>query len=188
MERFHRTFKGLIERLISKKKTNWENQLGPALYAHCAAVSNATGYSPFQALHGRRTHIPKTISTNPPNDCEVLHDDRIASLDHTWRGARAALATERDINEKRQEQKKLAGPLSLGDAVVLLKPGMLVTFRSKWSDRWEIIREKHPVYWIRYLPSGEERVFNGETQMGARGCRLGHVSGYRNQGREGSDG
>ena len=93
---------------MSKNKTNWENQLGPALYAHGAVLSNGTGYSLFQALYGRQPRIPKTIATNPPNDREVLHDDRIASLDRTWRGARAALATERDINEKRQEQKKVS--------------------------------------------------------------------------------
>ena len=56
---------------MSKNKTNWENQLGPALYAHRAAVSNATGYLPFQALYGQRPHIPKTIATNPPNDCDI---------------------------------------------------------------------------------------------------------------------
>ena len=60
-------------------------------------------------------------SHKTPNDCEVLQDDRIASLNRTWRGP-AALATERNVNEKRQSEMKLAGPLSLGDAVVLPKP------------------------------------------------------------------
>ena len=90
-----------------------------------------------------------TTVTNPPNDCEVLQDDGIASLDRTWRGARAFLATERDVNEKIQEEKNLAGPLSLGDAVVLLKPGLAVTFKPRLSARWEVIREKHPVNWGR---------------------------------------
>ena len=79
--------------------------------------------------------------------------------------ARAALATERDINEKRQEQKKLAGPLSLGDAVVLLKPGMPVTFEQKWSAWWEIIRVKHPVYWIRHLPFLIEKNSDGYQRV-----------------------
>ena len=60
----------------------------------------------------RQPHIPTTIAKNPPHDRNVLQDDRIASLDRTWRGARAALATERDINEKRQEENKPAEPLS----------------------------------------------------------------------------
>ena len=51
----------------------------------------------------------------------MLQDDRIASFDRTWRASQATLATEPDVNEKRQAEKKLAGPLSLGDAVVLLK-------------------------------------------------------------------
>ena len=162
VERFHRTFKGLIERLMSTNKSNWEGQLGPALAAYRTTVSTATGYSPFQALYGRRPRIPTTLATNPPLNPDVLQDDRIAILDRTWRGARAALASEREINEKRQERKKLADPLSLGDAVILLKPGLPVTFKPRWSARWEVIRARHPVYWIRHLPSGEEKVFNRE--------------------------
>ena len=37
----------------------------------------------------------------------------------SYSGHRTRVAT--DVNEKRQAEKKLAGPLSLGDAVVLLK-------------------------------------------------------------------
>ena len=104
--------------------------------------------------HASLQHWPQTPP--PPSP-------RIAILDRTWRGARAALASEREINEKRQEKKKLADPLSLGDAVVLLKPGLPVTFKRRWSARWEVIRARHPVYWIRHLPSpGEEKVFNRE--------------------------
>ena len=66
VERFHRTFKGLIERLMSTNKSNWVGQLGPALAAHRTTVSTATGYSPFQALYGRRPRIPTTLATNPP--------------------------------------------------------------------------------------------------------------------------
>ena len=71
-------------------------------------------------------------------------------------------AMERNISEKRQEDKKLAGPLSLGDAIVLLKPGLPATVKPRWIARWEVIRSKHPVYWIRHLPPGEETVFNRE--------------------------
>ena len=101
-------------------------------------MSNATSYSPFRALYGQHSRIPTTIATNPSNDCEVLQDGR------TWQGAQAALATERDVIKKKQEEKKLAGPLSLGDAVVLLKAGLPVTFKLKGSARWEVIRGKAP--------------------------------------------
>ena len=48
VERFHRTFKGLIERLMSKNKINCENQLRPALHAYRLSVSSATDICHFR--------------------------------------------------------------------------------------------------------------------------------------------
>ena len=63
IERFHRTLKSILERLMTTTKSNWEMELGPALFAYPNTVSVAMGYTPFQALYGRQGRIPTTVAT-----------------------------------------------------------------------------------------------------------------------------
>ena len=56
-----------------------------------------------------------------------------------------------------RNRKKLSGPLSLGDAIVLLKPGMPVTFKPKWDTRANVtIAPPSPPH--QPLPLGQRRM------------------------------
>lgn len=158
VERFHRTLKVIIATLVSLNGSNWETQLGPALAAYRSTVSSATGYTPFQALYGRQMRIPlsEALSGSRASD----NDDRVATLARVWQGAREALRHERERNEQQQRRKRLSGELQVGDSVIVLIPGMQRTFQPRWDARWQIMRERHPVYWIRHLPSGREKVLH----------------------------
>ncbi len=161
IERFHRTLKGLLERLMTVSKSNWEKQLGPALIAYRSTVTGATGYTPFQGLYGRQMRVPLTRALRErPADVEALNDDRVAALARVWQGAREVLRQERETNEAQQRRKRLCGELTVGDGVIILIPGMKRTFHPRWDARWEVIRARHPVYWIRHLPSGREKVLH----------------------------
>ena len=78
------------------------------------------------------------------------------------RGTDRSTTRERERNEQRQQQKRLGKPLQVGDSVILLLPGMTPAFQPHWDARWEIIRARDPVYWIRHLPTGREKVLNRE--------------------------
>ena len=158
IERFHRTLKGIIERLMTTTRANWESQLGPALSAYRNTVSETTGYTPFEALYGRKVRMPLTIAKRNSPEGEFLQDDRIAALTQVWRGARDGLRRERERNEAQQRKKTLAKPLRVGDSVIMLLPGLTPTFQPRWDARWEVIRARDPVYWIRHLPTGREKV------------------------------
>lgn len=160
VERFHRTLKGILSRLMSITNSNWEKQLGPALMAYRTTVSRATGYTPFQAVYGRQMRVPLTeaLRTTIPNQSGL--DDRVATLARVWHGAREALRQERSINEAQQRKKRLCGELQVGDLVIVLIPGMTRSFQPRWDARWQIMRVRHPVYWIRHLPSGREKVLH----------------------------
>lgn len=162
IERFHRTLKGIIERLMTKTRANWESQLGPALSAYRNTVSSATGYTPFQALYGRQVRIPTSVAVQNATPGEPLADDRVAALARIWQGARTMLRQECETNENLQNRKALSEPLHTGDAVIVLYPGMHPSFQPRWDARWEIIHAKDPVYWIRHLPSGREKVIHRE--------------------------
>ena len=50
----------------------------------------------------------------------------------------------------------------MGDLVIVLLPGIHSNFAPQWDTRWDVIRAQHPVYWIRHLPTGLERVLHRE--------------------------
>lgn len=160
VERFHRTLKGILSRLISTTSSSWEAQLGPALSAYRNSVSAATGYTPYQALYGRQARLPMTTAINNSQNTEVFADDRLATLAHTWHQARTALRQERETNEELQRRKRLGQPLQLGDNVIVLLPGMKAAFQPRWDTRWQVIRARDPVYWIRHQQTGHEKVLN----------------------------
>ncbi len=162
VERFHRTLKGILERLMAVNSSNWESQLGPALMAYRGTVSGATNYTPFQALYGRQMRIPQTKALQGGGTCDGLSGDRVATLARVWAGAREALRNEREANELQQRKKRLSGELRVGDSVIVLIPGTKRAFQPRWDARWQVIRARHPVYWIRHLPSGREKVLHRE--------------------------
>ena len=36
------------------------------------------------------------------------------------------------------------------------------TFQTRWDARWQVIRARHPVCWVRHLPTGREKVIHRE--------------------------
>ena len=47
IERFHRTFKGILRTFINARPNEWEDHIGPTLWAHRVSTSTVTGYTPF---------------------------------------------------------------------------------------------------------------------------------------------
>ena len=161
VEWWHRTLKGIIERLMATSASGWEKQLGPALTAYRNTVSATTGYTPFQALYGRQARIPTARALRQGHEsADVYADDRMASLARTWQQARDGLRRECETNEDLQRRKRLGKSLEVGDSVIVLIPGMCTTFKPRWDARWQVIRARHPVYWIRHLPTGREKVLH----------------------------
>lgn len=139
IERWHRTLKGILSRLMTTSKSSWETELGPALSAYRNTVSTASGYTPFQALYGRQVRMPLTKVVQDPTQGELFSDDRVATLARIWQQARNTLREEREV---------------------VLVPGMKRAFQPRWDTRWQVIRVKDPVYWIRHNKTGHEKVLH----------------------------
>ena len=160
IERWHRTLKGIMGRLMAVNNSSWEEQLGPALAAYRSSASSSRGMTPFQALYGREMRIPTAVALHNPHQTEIFGDDRLASLVNTWACARESLRSQREANAAIQAKKRLSQPLLVGDNVILLRPGMKAAFNPGWAGRWQIIRARDPVYWIHHVPTGEQKVVN----------------------------
>jgi len=159
IERFHATYKGIMERLMAQHHSDWETALGPTLAAYRSTATIATETSPYQRLFGRAMRYPLTraLQTHPERADDV-NDDRVANMILGWQQAKHALRAEREANEQQQKKKRLSGKLWPGDNVLLLKPGYKKTFHPRWDARWMIMRAKHPVYWVHHLPTGLQKV------------------------------
>ena len=53
-----KTLKTILKRTINVTRSNWHIMLYPALWAYYTNVKTATGFSPFQLVHGVEAVIP----------------------------------------------------------------------------------------------------------------------------------
>ena len=63
VEEFNKTLKTIRNRTINTSRSNWHIMLYPALWAYRTNVKIATGFSPFQLVHG--------VEAVTPIECEI---------------------------------------------------------------------------------------------------------------------
>ena len=58
VEAVNKSLKSILQRTITQSKTNWHIMLYPALWAYRTTVKTATGFSPYQLVHGVEFVLP----------------------------------------------------------------------------------------------------------------------------------
>ena len=58
VERFNRTLKQMLSKLVNKNGRNWDKMLGGVLFAYRSTPHQSTGMSPFYLLYGRDPKLP----------------------------------------------------------------------------------------------------------------------------------
>ena len=66
VERFNRTLKQMLAKLVAKGGHNWDCLLGPILFAYRTTPHCSTGLSPFYLLYGRSPQLPTSLDFNLP--------------------------------------------------------------------------------------------------------------------------
>ena len=54
----NKSLKSILQQTIVQSKTNWNIMLYPALWAYRTAVKIASGFSPYQLIHGVESVLP----------------------------------------------------------------------------------------------------------------------------------
>ena len=120
VERFHRTLKQMLSKLVNARANDWEDCLGPALWAHRISTSSVTGFTPYFLTFGRKPPMPqlKLLQRVEGMERDVLAS-RIDELSRAFKEAARNTAVSRVYNTERLRQRAQAGDLQVGDHVVV---------------------------------------------------------------------
>ena len=153
LERYHRTLKNMLNRLVDNVRSTWEDQLPSALLAYRNSVSTTTGFSPFFLLYGRHGLLPLSLKSSELSP--RLYDHQRA-LDIS----REMTRESRRYNRQRLEKRSKLQHFEVGDHVVVKAPPDKLSMTSSYDERWMVISQRGPVVWLRHQLSGKERVVN----------------------------
>ena len=124
VERFNRTLKQILAKMVTKKGRDWDILLGPVLLAYRATPHASSGMSPFYLLHGRNPQLPTALDFQlPAQRFPTIETDYGRELVKELGQARAI--AKQNIEKKQREQKKYYDQnakdvkLNVGDLVML---------------------------------------------------------------------
>ena len=66
VERFNRTLKQMLTKLVAKGGRNWDTLLGPVLFAYRTTPHSSTGVSPFYLTYGCDPVLPTALDFHAP--------------------------------------------------------------------------------------------------------------------------
>ena len=61
VERFNRTLKQMLAKVVAARGHNWDSLVGPVLFAYRTMPHTSTGLSPFYLLYGRNPQQPTSL-------------------------------------------------------------------------------------------------------------------------------
>ena len=156
-ERFNRTIKDILHKLINNKPSDWEDRLGDALFAYRNSVSVTTGFTPHHLLYGRHARVP--LSRMLKSSQHTAFGNRLDDLSLALRTTRTMTETNRRYNRERLAAKANAQHIVIGDSVTI-KAQERTNLTSRWDPHWSVIRVKGPVLWLRHQQSAKEKVLH----------------------------
>jgi transposase InsO family protein len=153
-ERFHRTMKEMLRKLINGRRTDWARKLPTVLKCYRIATSTVTGFSPFHLWYSRRPRIPLSRLLRYNDASPTLWGTRLEEMARVYKQARDMTAESRKFNRERLAQRATAGDIRVGDTVIVAANEPL-SLTAKWDHQFEVIRRVGTTYWIRNQVTGK---------------------------------
>jgi transposase InsO family protein len=154
-ERFNKTLKHLLMKLMNNQRHTWEDQLGAALLAYNNALSDVTGQTPYFLHYGRRARLPisRLLGQNPPLE------GRLQDVAEALRQAAGATLEARKYNRERLNARANQKTFRPGDTVVI-KAMEPLSMTSRWDPQWTVTRVRGKVLYLSHQQTGKSKVLN----------------------------
>ena len=164
VERFNRTLKSMLRRVLAGEKRNWDRMLPYVLFAYREVPQATLGFSPFELLYGRDVRGP----------LDVLREEWITSseaeldilsfvMDVKERMQLAKEIVEKNAKEVKAKQKEYYDrgtreiEFKAGDKVLLLLPSGPKKFVAKWQGPYRIVKKTGKVTYEIEMPDKGNR-------------------------------
>ena len=159
IERFHRTLKNILRKLVNARSGEWEDCLGSALWAHRVSASVVTGYNPYFLTFGRQPPVPwaRLLCTPEGTETDVLAA-RLDELSRAFKDATRRTEESRLYNHERLRKKARACDLRVGDHVVTLAQESS-PLDPKWDHGYVVTRIRGSVVTV-IGPKNKRRTLN----------------------------
>ena len=158
-ERANRTIKTMLRKLINGERSNWEDKLGPALWAIRTTTSATTGFSPFFLHYARQPRVPISDMLSP--NSEYTFANRLAMQSEIFREAAHATKDSRKSNKERLDKKANAKEIKVGDHVIL-KANEPLSLTAKWDYGYLVTKVNGLVIDLMHPESGATLRVNRE--------------------------
>lgn len=105
VERLNRTLKQMLSKMVSKGGQDWDDLLGPVLFAYRTAPHTSTGETPFSLMHGHDPRVPTSLNFYQPTyAAPVIETDCARELFQNLRQARRM--AQQNIKKAQHQQKR----------------------------------------------------------------------------------
>ena len=126
VERFNRTLKSMLAKVIDSNQSDWDKHLLPVVYAYNTTIQDSTGFSPFFLQFGRAPQLPvDVLLENPPRVVDKMEYviKLRRSLQEAFKSARNMSAKMRKQNKTLKESNhNVAEEFNIGQLVMLHNP------------------------------------------------------------------
>ena len=119
VERFNRTLKQMLAKVVGQKGRDWDKLLGPVLLAYRTTPHSSTGEAPFYLVYGRDANLPTDFKT-PAVKYPIVATDYGKELSLELKRARQAAKVNIQKDQKKYYDQNCKNcELKVGDLVML---------------------------------------------------------------------
>eukprot|EP00731_Ephydatia_muelleri_P006855 Em0003g1103a len=146
VERFNRTLKAILSKVVAENQRDWDCHIPKALFAYRTAFHESSGYSPFRVNFGRSPILPIDIAVGQLNVQEygeggeptVLQyvETLNKSLRKIFSDVKEQLASAHDRSKKRYDKGVSGEKFTVGDQVWLFVPAVKQGRTRKLASLW----------------------------------------------------
>jgi len=164
VERFNRTLKSLLRKLVNKEGRDWDRLLPYILFAYREVPHDTTGFSPFELLYGREVRGPLDVlkdvwEANRKSDESVVSHillvrERMEEMSEVVEeNARAAQSRQKRWYDQTARERELEP----NEEVLVLLPTSTNKLLAQWQGPYRVLRRMGKVNYEVLMPDKKRK-------------------------------